>query len=78
MVNYKNLNGNSNVIGYKFFDKGIDVFFGRKTGKMSGYRYTYESAGEEAIKMMKQLALSGKGLGAFLATKPYHKHERKL
>ena len=78
MIEYKNLSGKSNVVGYELHDKGIDVYFGRNTGKPSGYRYTNEVTGENEINKMKQLALSGKGLGAFLATKPYHKHERKL
>ena len=71
MQPYKNLGGNSNVEAYKISYDSITVKF--KSGKCQYYLYTYDSCGEEAVELMKQLAIAGQGLGSMLATKPYHK-----
>lgn len=77
METYKNLSGGSNIVGYKIFNNGIEVVFGRKDGKQTHYVYTYDSAGKEAIDRMKKQALSGKGLNSFLSSKPSPQYERK-
>lgn len=63
MIRYKNGNGNSGVTAYKTGDDFIIVEFGN-TGT---YLYNYKSAGREAIEKMKLLAISGKGLSAFIS-----------
>jgi hypothetical protein len=61
---YRNLGGNSGVIGY---DKGIGwimVYF------KNGFEYTYnhESAGSFNISRMKELAIAGRGLNGYIKT----------
>lgn len=70
---YKNLGGNSNVQAYEIGPDYIAVQFGG--GRC--YMYNYEVTGKAAVEEMKTLALAGQGLGAMLATKPYHKEAKK-
>lgn len=72
MTNYANLGGNSNVLAYNIGDDYIDVQFG--TGKI--YRYSYESAGDYKVELMKKLAEQGYGLNSYImrhARKDYEK-----
>ncbi len=73
MRSYKNLGGNSNVKAYEIGPDYIIVQFGG--GRC--YMYNYEVTGMAAVEKMKALALAGQGLGAMLATKPYHKEAKK-
>ena len=62
MVLYKDINGDSGVLGYEIGDDYIMVQF--KTGAI--YTYTYLSAGAEKVETMKVLAKSGNGLNSFI------------
>lgn len=73
MQRYKNLGGDSNVKAYEIGDDYIIVEFGG--GRH--YMYDYQTTGEKAVEVMKELALSGRGLGGMLATKPCYKESRK-
>lgn len=73
MQAYKNLGGNSNV---KAFESGDDYIIVEFSSGMR-YMYNYAKTGEEQVEIMKRLATTGQGLGAMLATKPYHKHAKK-
>jgi hypothetical protein len=59
---YNNSGGNSNIQAYDAGPDFISVMFGN--GEV--YKYTYDSAGEENVEQMKQLAESGSGLNAFI------------
>lgn len=61
MQPYQNLSGESGVRAYEIGDDFIRVEFENGT-----YLYTYESAGEENIETMKQLAEEGRGLNRFV------------
>lgn len=52
-------------------EKYITVQF--KSGKYTVYTYTYESAGADAVEMMKSLAQQGHGLNSYISkNKPGH------
>ena len=61
MQPYQNLSGESGVRAYEIGDDYIKVEFSNGT-----YLYTYQSAGEENIETMKQLAEEGRGLNRFI------------
>ena len=62
MTTYKNLTGNSGIVGYEIFETAIDIEF------CSGKIYTYEkrNLGEVNFEIMKALAEAGAGLCAFI------------
>ena len=62
MERYKNLGGDSGVVGYEIGSDFIKVKF--KSGKV--YVYDYASAGRDNIEHMKSLAKVGTGLNAFI------------
>lgn len=66
---YKNINGDSGVLGYEIGDNYIIVYF--KSG--ASYTYTHLSAGANNIETMKILAKSGNGLNSFI-----NKYVKKL
>lgn len=59
---YLNNYGNSGVVGYEKGEDSITVEF--EDGSI--YLYNDESAGSEAIRMMKQLAVRGDGLNTYI------------
>lgn len=63
MQKYKDLGGDSGVEGYEIGPDYIEVKF--KT-TVRTYKYSYESAGEEAVEHMKALARNGEGLNEFI------------
>ena len=63
MINYRNINGNSNVFCYEIGSDFIDVQF---NGTAKIYKYTYHSAGKENVETMKKLAVDGCGLNSFI------------
>lgn len=63
MQKYENLGGDSGVEEFEIGTNYIIVKF-YKTPKL--YTYSYESAGEEKVEHMKQLALSGYGLNEYI------------
>ena len=75
MESYKNLNGDSGVVG---FEKGSD-YIRVKFKDNSVYLYTYTSAGASNIEEMKRLAVAGRGLNSYInryARKLYAKKEQ--
>lgn len=71
---YKNLSGDSIVDQYELAKDGVTVRF----KNCSVYRYTNQSADPENISKMKELAVSGKGLGTFIETKLKGRYLRKV
>jgi hypothetical protein len=75
MERYKNLGGDSGVVGYEIGQDFIRVQF----SDGSIYLYTYASAGSQNIEHMKQLARIGQGLNSFInktVRKAYARKER--
>lgn len=62
MQPYQNNTGKSNIDAYEIGDDFIKVSF--STG--STYTYSYDSAGQEIVDQMKQLAQAGNGLSGFI------------
>lgn len=60
---YSNFSGSSGVTAYQIADEEILVEFNRK----KIYRYTYASAGKEAVEKMKLLAQQGRGLSTYIS-----------
>lgn len=73
MERYKNLSGNSSVYEYLIGPDYITVQF--KSGV--SYVYTYQSAGAVIVDKMKRLALSGKGLAAYIGRHAHRLYEAK-
>ena len=73
MERYKNLGGNSGVVGYEIGTDFIRVQF----SDGSVYLYTYASAGAHNVEQMKQLARMGQGLNAFINRHVRKAYERK-
>lgn len=65
MQSYANNSGKSNVVAYYIGHDFIVVQFPHN----AYYKYTYSSAGQFAIEMMKQFTQSGSGLGTYISTK---------
>ena len=62
MKRYGNLHGNSGISAYEEGPDFIRIQF--TSGRI--YLYTYESAGEDDIEEMKELAREGSGLTRFI------------
>ena len=71
MTRYANLRGNSPVVAYDIQPTKIIVQF--KTGRP--YSYSYMSAGRDNVEMMKQLAMRGAGLSAFITRNARYNYE---
>lgn len=65
MIPYENISGNSGIVAYNTKEESITVQF--KSGKYTVYTYTYESAGADAVEMMKSLAQQGHGLNSYIS-----------
>lgn len=72
MIHYKNLRGNSPVIGYEIDPTRINVMF--KSGRI--YSYSYESAGSYNVEQMKVLAREGAGLSAYITRNARFNYEK--
>ncbi len=75
MERYRNLGGDSGVVAYEGGADFIRVQFADGTV----YLYTYGSTGSSNVEHMKQLAIRGQGLNAFINTvvrKAYARKER--
>jgi hypothetical protein len=62
MERYKNLGGDSNVIGYEITSDSITVQF----GDGSVYLYNYQKPGHNDVEKMKSLAIAGQGLNSYI------------
>lgn len=65
MINYLNLSGRSNVIGYDEGPCHLSVFFPHSMV----YTYSVNTVGISNLEYMKSCAKSGRGLGTFISTK---------
>lgn len=74
MVRYKDINGDSGVLGFEISNDRIIVEF--KGG--SQYLYTYASAGQTHIEKMKVLAQNGDGLNSYINKNVRTKYEKRL
>jgi hypothetical protein len=63
MERYKNLVGDSIVVGYEIGEDYIDIQF--QGGWI--YLYTYQSTGKSEVDHMKNLALTGCGLNSYIS-----------
>ncbi len=73
MEKYKNAGGNSGIEAYEIGPDSVTVRF---TDGVS-YCYTTDSAGEENISEMKELAVLGSGLNSFIMHNCKHDYERR-
>jgi hypothetical protein len=72
MIPYRNLRGNSPVIGYEIEPTRINVMFqGGRT-----YSYSYASAGSHNVEQMKRLAREGAGLSAYITRNAHFDYEK--
>jgi len=74
LLSYRDLSGNSSIIGYEIGIDYIDVKF----NDYSIYRYSYSSCGKDNVKNMGFLAMEGSGLCQYIIKHCYKKYERKL
>ena len=71
MIPYSNITGQSNITGYEIGKEFIAVQF--KNGET--YKYSYDSAGQETVEEMKELARGGSGLAGFIQTNAKYDYE---
>lgn len=64
MQQYANNSGKSNVVAYYIGSDFIVVQFPHN----AYYKYTYSSAGQSAVELMKQFAQNGSRLGTYIST----------
>lgn len=72
MPYYNNSTNGSNILSYEIGDDFIIVEF----SDFKKYKYSYQSAGESNVERMKQLAIDGHGLNAFINTYVKKQYER--
>ncbi|MBE0583888.1 MAG: hypothetical protein IH612_08985 [Desulfofustis sp.] len=63
MQNYRDIDGDSGVRGFRVDPDAITVWF---HGTTRFYTYSYASAGSHHVEQMKQRALAGDGLNAYI------------
>lgn len=72
MQEYKNLGGNSGVVGYSIGDDYVEVkYIGGRI-----YKYSYHSADVERVEKMKKLAMEGKGLNSYISQYARYDYEK--
>ena len=64
MPAYRDLDGDSGVVSYRYGADWIEVEFDR--GPQRCYTYTYASAGAGHIEQMKRFADAGEGLNSYI------------
>lgn len=74
MERYKNLGGDSGVVGYEISEGSIIVQF----SDGATYLYTAQSAGVGNIAEMQRLATLGRGLNSFISRSVRKDYARKL
>lgn len=63
MIRYRNLGGSSGVNSYEIGSDYIKIKFNGTAGM---YTYSYRRAGRNHVESMKQLAMNGRGLNAYV------------
>lgn len=71
MTPYNDISGRSGILGYDMGEDFITVYF--KDGNT--YTYTQVSAGFYEVEQMKQLAVQGEGLNAFINNMTKYSYE---
>ncbi len=71
---YRNLGGNSGVIGFEISADSIIVEFQDR----SAYLYNYSKPGQAAVEYMKELAIEGRGLNSYISTHVKKNYAAKL
>lgn len=74
MKTYKNLGGDSPIVGYEIGPESITVEF----DDGSIYVYDYESSGRQSVEQMKDLASAGQYLNSFINRFVRKKYAAKL
>lgn len=69
---YKDIDGDSGVSGFEINDTSITVWF---DGTSKSYTYSYQRAGQFHVERMKQLAMSGDGLNAYINNHVKYKYD---
>lgn len=77
---YKNLDGNSNIVGFYESDLFIVVKFASKTDTDSFYKYSDRIPGLVHVKELRELAHQGQGLNSYISKRKlaYEKKGRSL
>ncbi|MBU3947271.1 MAG: hypothetical protein KJ826_03505 [Proteobacteria bacterium] len=63
MQKYADIDNDSGVDSFEIKDSSITVWF---KGTTRAYTYSYSVAGQHHVEKMKQLALAGDGLNAYI------------
>ncbi|MCW5296561.1 hypothetical protein DXT88_00080 [Herbaspirillum lusitanum] len=66
MEHYKNLGGNSNVVGYEISGDSILIEF--RSGRNRFYTYNATKPGSGHVDQLKRLAIAGQGLNSYVGT----------
>jgi len=66
MTQYRNLQGNSNIVSYETTEDSIHVVF--SSGIQRNYLYNQLSPGKAAVDKMKVFAAQGYGLNSYIST----------
>ena len=74
MTEYKDKDGVSGVSRYQIQDEAIIIEF--KTGAL--YVYSYNCPGVMEVEDMKRLAVEGRGLNSYIATKVRKNYDERL
>lgn len=64
MPQYRDVDGDSGIIGYEYGQDWIEVEFEKGANRF--YRYTYLSTGSDHVEKMKRLADAGEGLNSYI------------
>jgi hypothetical protein len=75
MTPYKNLGGNSGIVGYEISEDAIVVVFA--SGTCRNYLYNHNRPGKATVDEMKRLAQQGHGLNAYITTIDKDNYARK-
>lgn len=73
MQRYADINNDSGVIGFEINPTSITIWF---EGTVRPYTYSYAVAGQAHVEKMKQLALAGDGLNAYINYNVKYKYDR--
>lgn len=75
MPAYRDLDGDSGVVSYRYGADWIEVEFDR--GPQRCYTFTYASAGAGHIEQMKRFADAGEGLNSYINKNVAKRYESK-
>lgn len=73
MQRYVDIDNDSGVVGYDIHQTSITIWF---EGTAKSYTYSYSVAGPIHVERMKQLAISGEGLNAYINNNVKYRFDR--